>query len=234
MDIEANPVTGAVEEPLHPPAEHTGGEPILLQYSIHLGVYNPSVGSVFDQLHPAFLGAEDRPVHGSKLRRCLPLHDGPAHVGKVTATFRSRKDVDDNRLVCPDWPISMMVGINPLQAGRHNRMLGHALVFHQLQMYDLLEQLSGQLLAVEVQEPVALHLGCPNRRDRRAHGFFGGPLGRGNRLDLCFALHQPCLEERLTLYGERVTPCPQAIGILDAEVAWDQQMASASLLQHEV
>src|SRR5260370_7750429 len=78
VDVEADPVTGAVEEALVPAVDHPGHEPPGLQRAVDLGVDGRAGGSVADQLHPPKLAAHHRLLPAPELVRALSLAPPPA------------------------------------------------------------------------------------------------------------------------------------------------------------
>src|SRR6266540_2541669 len=116
VDVQAEPMTGAVKESLHPAIDLASGKTAGFEESQNILVHVPAVHAVADLVIANSLTCLHCCVHLFELIGGPTAHDGTAQNAKVPSALGAGKDVEDDRGVRLDRPAAFVMRIDTLIA----------------------------------------------------------------------------------------------------------------------
>ena len=233
MDVESDPVAGAVEIALHPSIDEAGLVPGFFKSGADTLMNPLSIRPIFDFRDGLFLRIQDRLVEPLQFGARGPTHHGPGHVGEIPVGGRTRKHVEDNTTVSRQRPTAFVVWIAGLLARGDDGMLSDTVALHQCHIDQLLHSLRRQRHPSEPQL-------IPFDRGLTQHVMGGRDRLLGRALG-CFdityffgRLHNTLLVERVSL---RIQLIPQGLeldGMAEGKIRRDQDLRDAGFSQEDM
>ena len=116
VDVQAEPMTGAMKESLHPAIDLASGKTAGFEESQNILMHVSAVHAVAYLLIANSLTCLHCRVHLFELIGGTTAHDGTAQIAEVAITLGAGKDVEDDRGVRLDRPAAFVMRIDTLIA----------------------------------------------------------------------------------------------------------------------